>query len=413
MPLIRSPRLGIALFVSIGVGAALVHAAGALPTDPSARELHSDIAALESRLDQLQAELEKERQRNESIEAESRRLHEEVLAAMLAETTERIVRDADAKTDRERVIAIASWVASNISNRGQFHGGPLTTFSHRAGLCGERAELAVEMLEVLHIPAKVFNIYNFGRPGGGHSVIQAHIDGDWAYFDVMYAGYFERDSEILSWAEITADPQAALESMVVFPETIDRWGGFATPTEDRLAIENPRRMGSVYTLESISDAAQSAGFARSPDVKTLTARVSLDEGAVVLGQVDGSAGDVQREALVGGISEQIGASTNRYFDSFQVRWELRGLQPGVEHELEYTFYRWSEPGLALSVSGENAEFRSAENFVTTKQLSHREGYPWTIRFTPTTETASILVAPQFGMDKGLFVDQIKIGIAEN
>lgn len=64
----------------------------------------------------------------------------------------------------------------------------LSWFAHRTGLCGERAWVFVEMLSYLHIPARVFNIYNFGEVGGGHRGTQAYYNGQWHFFDVIYQG---------------------------------------------------------------------------------------------------------------------------------------------------------------------------------------------------------------------------------
>lgn len=348
-----------------------------------------------------------------ALEAEAERIRtdrEQILTALLADTVERVTEGLE--SDRERALAVCAWIASNISNRAKPAGDHLAWFAERAGLCGERAVLAVRMLELIHVPAKVFNLYNLGRVGGGHSAVQVHFDGDWRYVDVMYAGYFEVDGQILSWEGIAGDPEAAVEGMVVFTRTLDRWGGFDQPTEERALIENDSRMRAVYTPDAIREAALSAGFKGTTDPKVLTARVDLDAhgGALTLGAPDRSATDVQAQGVAHGISEQLGHATHTYFDTFHVRWVLEGLTPGAEHEIRYQFYRWSGPDLRIGVASPDARVLDGERFVTTEEPPGPEGHPWVIRFVPESERAEVLVSPDYArMRAGLFVDWIRIG----
>lgn len=69
------------------------------------------------------------------------------------------------------------------------------------------------MCEAIGTKANVFNLYNFGRVGVGHTAAEAYCNGKWHYFDPTYAGYFMINGDVLSWAEIKSNPNLAINNM--------------------------------------------------------------------------------------------------------------------------------------------------------------------------------------------------------
>jgi hypothetical protein len=145
--------------------------------------------------------------------------------------------------DEEKAIAIASWVAANATNQTAAGDAPVPPIR---GQCGRRAGVFVELARRAGLRAARLDFSRFGALA--HSAAQVSYDGGWHYFDVTYAGYFRRDGRILSFAEVQADPAAALAGMVVLPGGgLDRWS-------DGTPVDNGQRMRQAYTLETIATA---------------------------------------------------------------------------------------------------------------------------------------------------------------
>lgn len=343
-----------------------------------------------------------------SLEAQLKNSRETVLTAMLAEKVEQLT--ADIETDEARALAICEWVAANISNRAQVPGDHLTWFAERAGLCGERATLAVEMLELAYVPARVFNIYNFGGPGGGHSGIEIHLGGEWRFVDVMYAGYFRRDGEILTWEEITADPEGAIANTVVFERTRDRWYSGGAPPHERPKIDNRERMAINYTPEHLRAVARSAGPVGTADLKILSSTINIAETGLPfeLGSTDRSGVDAEVEAIQHGLTEQLGGSVNTYFDTFSVEWTFRGLKPDEAYALTYRFYGWSRPGVHIGAEATGAELRTEPRFTSPYTLPEEKYVDWVLEFVPEGSEAIIAITPEYEPQSGFFIDAVRL-----
>jgi len=347
-------------------------------------------------------------ERIRSLEARLEASRETVLTAMLAEKVEQLT--AGIETDEERALAICEWVAANLSNRAQIPGDHLTWFAERAGYCGERATLAVEMLELAFIPARLFNIYNFGGPSGGHTGIEVHLDSAWRYVDVFYGGYFRRDGRILTWREITSDPEAALANTVVFERTRDRWYSGGAPVHERPKIDNHERMAINYTPEHLRAAARSAGPVGTTDLKILSPTIDIAETGLPfeLGSTDRSGVDAEVEAIRLGLTEQLGGSANTYFDTFSVEWVLEGLEPGETYALTYRFYGWSRPGVHIGAEAKGAELRTEPRFTSPYTLPEEKYVDWVLEFVPEGSEAVIAITPEYEPQSGFFIDAVRL-----
>lgn len=259
----------------------------------------------------------------------------EVLSAALAEKVERIT--AGARGDQERCLRIARWIAANINNRGN-HVDILRSFADRAGLCFTRARLFCKMASYLAIDARVFNIYNFGGPGGGHSCAQAYYDGSWHFFDLTYAGVFVKNDVVLSWAEIKADPAGAIEHMVVFDQTLDRYGNIGEALATRGRVDNRRRMSEVYSLANLR-AADTYGFWRQLPVKVLHPVVDCSRLQNVLVIGGRGARHTTGQGVALGLSEYLGHALVTDHDYFHTQWRFTNCTPGRPLVVRYRLGR--------------------------------------------------------------------------
>jgi len=335
-------------------------------------------------------------------------LREDVLSALLAEKVEQVVTGAPG--DQERCLRLARWVAAHVSNRPAPDGDELTWFAHRAGECGARARLLVRMLQMLHVPAGVFNLYNFGRPGGGHSCVQAWYDGQWHFLDPTYAGAFVREGKVLSWDEIRADPAGAVKNIVVFDDTLDRHGKATTAPHTRPRVINRGRMAEAYTSKAIGGL-QTFGFLGSADVKLLRAPVDLGAltGPLTLGRIDRESDDVTRDGVRLKISESLGLSLGTAWDTFQARWEFRNARPGRTYAIRYHVHKATRAGMGYWARGSAAEILAGGQFVSTRALAKGRAAVWEIRFRPDAADCSIHVGYDFrDRPTWLHVDRIEI-----
>jgi transglutaminase-like putative cysteine protease len=86
------------------------------------------------------------------------------------------------KSDREKALAIASWIAANWRNASEntavhnSHNSKsmLAKFINRTGACGTRTSIFVDMAKAAGLKVGRYSIYNFGRVGAGHTAAAPH-----------------------------------------------------------------------------------------------------------------------------------------------------------------------------------------------------------------------------------------------
>jgi len=369
---------------------------------------------LQTQMLKRQELLSKLDKRQELLSKTLKGIESEVLGAMLAQKVEELVSPSD--SPQEKSLKIARWIAANISNANASPGDYLKVFATRSGSCGYRSMLFVEMLKYLNVTARQFNIYNFGRVGGGHSCAQVFYDDQWHFFDVSYAWVFMHEGKVLSWDEIKADPETALKAMVIFPHTRDL--SFASDSVDRrkviespgdfATVQNTRRMTAVYTRKSV-DGAVTYGFKDSPDVKMLHARVDLGTSRLplTLGDLNQQYRDVSAAGASQMISEQLG-TLGTIIDTFQGRWCFENVQQDKEYSIRYVCFRPSRPVPTFWAKGEGCTITRGQSF--SPIFDYQATQVWEIAFRPwETGSCSVEVGYDFReLRRGIYVDQIII-----
>jgi hypothetical protein len=162
-------------------------------------------------------------------------------------------RIAPGTGDEEKAIAIAHWVSANSTNQLVGPDPPLVPFY---GRCGHRATVFLQLARRAGLEARRVQFERFGD--GGHAAAEVRYGGGWHYFDVTYAGYFRKDGEILSFDEIRAAADDAIEHAVVFEFTHDHWS-------DGRPVDNRQRMRQNYTPERIRGAVVQPSVGRPTD----------------------------------------------------------------------------------------------------------------------------------------------------
>ena len=165
------------------------------------------------------------------------------LAAELRPLVTRLI--ADAAGDEERALRLAQWTAENITNQVPAGKGPRATFEERRGFCGARARLYVEMASCAGLTAAVFSMFD---PGMRHTVVQVQLDGRWCFLDPMYGVVFRCDGELLGFEEIRADPEAAVEGIVIIGGTADK---VRHPDGTQEPVDHVAKAQSIYSLENL------------------------------------------------------------------------------------------------------------------------------------------------------------------
>ncbi|MFX4262064.1 transglutaminase-like domain-containing protein [Pelotomaculum propionicicum] len=345
----------------------------------------------------------------EVSESDINTARKEILSAILAYHVEEIVEGAE--NDQDKCIRIAKWIASNIPNREPLGQDEYGWYAYRSGLCGSRAMLFVEMLKYQHIPARVFNMYNFGRVGGGHSCAQAYYDAKWHFFDVTYAGTFIKNNDVLSWEEILSNPKDAMGNLVVFEDNLDRWGAVTDDPVNRDKVNNNERMHIAYNEEILKNA-KSYGFYQYSDVKTLYPLIDWDnivEDKLFIGNLNNDFNDVNIDGVNKKLSEQLGVSLGTGTDTFHTTWIFNNCIPGEVYSIKYYIYKSNLPDLAYWARSEDVKIISGGTFISSESLVNGDLHIWEIKFTPIESECSISVGYDFReQQKLLFTDMIEI-----
>ena len=284
-------------------------------------------------------------------------------------------------SDAEKAQALARWVVAHATNdpRRKTPGEPLPL----QGLCGARSALFVALARAAGLRAERVNLYDFPRPGAGHSCAQVFWNGGWHFFDVTYAGVFTRDGEVLSLEAIRADPAGAVSGMTVFEGGLDR------DAEGR-PVDNRGRMREVWTAGTIRRVG-ATGVPGSDEPVPLTVRWDLARGPRALAAADPAALD--RRGAAAGITQQLGSLLGAGPQRFVPRLELDGAEPGEALALRLSFARASRAGIALAAAAEAATVEHGASLVTTAAMTAPGRHDWTIVLRPTGPRFALTLAP--------------------
>lgn len=262
---IKTIAIALGIFVAGGLlgglgTRALLRSAAAPPEEPAPTALQSQVDALAAEVAATNALLA-QTQAEQQLGLENLRAGiNTVNLALFADKAEEVTRGV--ADNKERTLAITSWVAQNFTNlyidyerADAVENSMYGRFANRRGLCADRSRVAIEMLRITGVPARMYVM----RDVFEHNCLEAYYDDQWHFFDVSYAGYFEVDGVIWSWDQVKENPEAAAQNIVAFPDFVD---DFYTSTAEaqQASIADPEthipgtklvHMQEVYTVENL------------------------------------------------------------------------------------------------------------------------------------------------------------------
>ena len=267
--------------------------------------------------------------------------------------------------EEQKVLAICKWVSENISNReydwdklASVYNDTYGWLSSRSGLCGARAQIAIEMLKYINVEAYQMNLYDFPDASLGHSCIEAYWDNKWHYIDVTWAGYFTYQGEILSFDEILREPQLAVEGMNVWEPKLDK----GTLEEDSLYDS---LMKKYYTVENLQGF-RSYGKKDKETVVFVYPKVDMGKNsAIKIGELDGSSEDVRTDGMKFNLSQYLpyGLSQPSTDVNIQTEWTFVNCEKNVPYYIKYNIYSSGNNGSAkFYVESENAQVVEGKEF---------------------------------------------------
>ncbi len=324
-------------------------------------------------------------------EADNATIRNELLTAIIAEKTNELVEGL--ATDEERVVAIATWVAGHITNlpndyyeTGAYTNDPMGWYISRHGLCGARACIAKQMLELAGYTAHVYNMYDFPVACTGHSNVEVYYEGGWHFLDVTYAGYFKTSEGILSFEQVLADPQNALAHMVVIPDTID----WSVNEQGSTRVDNEERMHNTYTMESLQNC-RSYGWVLWDNPITVYPAVAAADLPLRLGDEDGDYTALQ--GFTTGLSGYLAYTLGGISPNIHTEWEFTGCTPGETYAIEYHLYAaYSEEEYATCTAvATGAEILSGGVYTPSAALVAGTPETWRIEFVAEQEDCTVRI----------------------
>jgi hypothetical protein len=322
-------------------------------------------------------------------------------------------------TAAEKAETLARWVVSNSTNARWIPEDSTYPLPEGArgsddallpfhGLCAGRSYFFKNLAERAGLRVSVFSIYNFSGPGHGHTCVQVYYENDWHFYDVTYAGMFVRNGEVLSFAEMRADPAAALSGMVVFEPTGETRDYYSSG----LPVDNHIRMQWVYTEDTLANAI-STSFRGSGNLVPLEVKFDLSILPIRVGDSSGTYADLNLDGLVQHISENMGVMLGHIVDNFEPILILTNAVPGQEYVLRFYIEKANTTGLVFDVTPKNAQIISGKVLTTTSEmLWPNPAALWEITFIPLSDAAMLTIHHECSEGHGILLKQVTIDVVQ-
>lgn len=364
-------------------------------------ELEQKLDAILGRVDQLVSNVR-------NIQKYQKDYLNNLSNALIAEKVEQLTKDK--KSEQEKCIVIAEWIASNISNLYNSCKNPHVIYGKRQGLCGSRSYLFVHMLSIIGIHAKTFHIFNHPTPNSGHVCAQAFYNNDWHFFDVTYAGYFKKNGHVISWNEICEESQQQnhMQYMVVFEKTCDlnQVPIPKQPIDSNVTFtNNHQRMREFY--KDIHKSRESSGFYRENLKKILINFDSkkIESQPYILGDTSWQKFGLLRDR-VAKLSLPVGMETiGNINDYLKHIWRFKNLVPNTKYTLSFSYYNDFPKGFRFfAKASDGATISQGKQVDLTKKV-------WKIVFTANEPNADIELfyeRENNNLIGGLLLNQIRI-----
>jgi len=346
-------------------------------------------------------------------------MYRALIMADMANRVETLTQGLD--SEQEKALAVARWVAANISSRPNElaylpgMNNIWTYYSERAGLCLARSQIFIEMLKLINIPAVNLGLFDFPTTSDSHATVHVWYDNSWHFFDVTYGGVFMDGDNIMSFEQIVANPEYAMENMVVFEDTLDKHyviGSYfdenSTPTVS--GLQSPYRiMRSLYNVDTLTGF-RSFGYYYHGEIVTVYPRVDAGQLPITIGTLDGSWEDVRynNHASESGITGYVAYGLAGRDGLIKVSWEFYNCDPETEYYIKYYIYGVQDQpqGSRFFAAPSGARIVSGQDLILNDNMME-----WTIVFKPIGYSCSILIDFDISeLRQGALIDMVEIGI---
>jgi hypothetical protein len=308
---------------------------------------------------------------------------------------------AGASDAESRALAIARWIAENVTNKRPNSTGVEAVAREGRGFCGGRARLFVELANRAGLEAQVYGMYNRGLR---HTVAQVRLDGKWRFVDPMYGAVFRRDGALLSFDEAREESDRAPEFIQVLGGTADTDGLDDQGREKPL--DHIAKVHTLYAPGKLANA-RSNGFLYGEEPVVHFPVVDLADSQLPMSVADSSADGkafTKAAARTFGtpLPDFIGATNRKVVWS----WRFQGADPNKPVAIDLTFKRLPKQPLRLSVRASNADVVYGGETIVGGPNSARS---WRIVVVPGDSAPVVDLAADFeGWNHAVKIERVEV-----
>ncbi len=263
---------------------------------------------------------------------------------MIEDLAEEILKNKDIEnlTEHQKIVFFMKWISENITdNLGT--ADPVQTVKNKKGACGDKSHLLIALCKVKGIDARLVNLYNYPKPGLGHTITEIYWGGKWRIYDPTYASYYlnkkedlnnYKNPDVASLLEIKKNSDIVDNNAVVF--RLDKYNrDFNQP--------------AMYAKGDAYEKANPSGTIGFDIPMNFPAKFDLSAGSYRYGKEDGFNSDMQDINSIPAGIYTLGSSYHNVNHIYQ----LENMEKGKEYILEVKFIDINEFNFNINVNGIN------------------------------------------------------------
>lgn len=190
----------------------------------------------------------------------------------------------------QKIVLFMDWMDDNIRPElGK--ADAIYTINHKTGACGTLSQLLISMAYEVGLEARPINLYNYPKPGLGHSLVEIKWDNKWHLYDPTYQAYYlikgddlsnHIDPDVASFDDVRNNPQLVDKNRVIL--NVKRlYRGFSVVREDGSRVLDHR---GIYTSSDAYKKSFPAGPIGPDNQMVFPAIFNLDQNTYQYGEKD-------------------------------------------------------------------------------------------------------------------------------
>ncbi len=312
---------------------------------------------------------------------------------LVEKLSKEIVDGFSSASTHQKMLLFIDWISREIS-LGEGSPDPEETIRNRKGACGGISYLLLAFAKQEGLSGRVVNLYNYPKPGLGHTAVEIYWDGKWRYYDPTYGVYFvsnEADRynwespDVLSLNDLLNDPSLADRNRVVYP---GRALLLSLQSPFVVAGSKEAREG-LYVTSGVFQNANPVGPIGPEHPMIFPAVVDLSSGAVQIGRADGRNEDIiDLNGIPQGL-HKIGADVW----NTSHRYSFRGVAPGDKLYASIYLSYANREDLKLYARGNGVVVSKGSEFFSTDSADG--GYWWRLELDVTWASPELLLTHDY------------------